>query len=363
MSDRAYAVIMAGGGGTRLWPLSRQDNPKQFLRLTGDRTLFQMAIDRLEGLFPPERILIVTVQDQAQRLQQDCPSIPAENYLIEPMPRGTASVVGLGAVAIQQRDPQATMVILTADHFIRNVGYFQDLLRAAIQVAERGNLVTLGITPTYPATGYGYIQQGDGIGTFGNFPAFSVVRFTEKPDEPTAMAFLHDGGYHWNSGMFVWKVSRILEEFEFLMPDLAVVLHSLREVWADASLRREKLLSMWKTIVPQTIDYGIMEKARQVAVVPAGELGWSDIGSWDSLFEVFQVDGAGNIILKARHIGVETHGSLIYGDELERMIVTIGLKDVVVVDTADALLVCPRNQVQKLRQVVNTIKNSHSNFA
>lgn len=363
MSNEAYAVIMAGGGGTRLWPLSRQDNPKQFLRLTGDRTLFQMAIDRLAGLFPPERIFVVTVEDQALRLRQDCPGIPAENYLIEPMPRGTASVVGLGAVAIQQRDPRATMVILTADHFVRNVGYFQDLLRAAIQVAEQGNLVTLGITPTYPATGYGYIQQGGGIGSYGTFPAYQVERFTEKPDEATAMAFLQDGRYHWNSGMFVWKVSRILEEFDFLMPDLARVLHSLREVWSDASQRREKLLMVWQTIVPQTIDYGIMEKAKRVAVVPAGELGWSDIGSWDSLFEVFQVDAEGNIILKARHIGVETNGTLIHGGELERMIVTIGLKDMVVVDTADALLVCPRNQVQKLRQVVNTLKNSHSNFA
>jgi mannose-1-phosphate guanylyltransferase len=363
MDDLSYAVIMAGGGGTRLWPLSRQKRPKQFLRLFGERTLFQIAVDRLEGLFPPERICIVTTEEQAEELRKEAPQIPASNYVLEPEPRGTAAALGLAAVALKKRQPGATMVVLTADHFIQNVNRFQQILRAAIQVAGEGYLVTLGMKPAYPATGYGYIQQGQELGCYGDFPAYQVERFTEKPDKATAEVFVKDGGYHWNSGMFIWKVERILEEFRISMPDLYNTLQNLDEVWEDEGLLKQRLAADWHAIQPQTIDYGVMEKAKKVAVLPAGDLGWSDVGSWESIFEVFPTDKNGNIILKANHLGIDTNKSLVLSENLDKIIVTIGVQDFIIIDTKDALLVCPRSEVQKIRGAVSEIKNQQKKFS
>src|SRR4030067_1835306 len=191
--DNFFAVIMAGGGGTRLWPLSRRKRPKQMLRLIAEDSLFQVAVKRLEGLFPQERICVVTVKEQADLLEDQCPGLPPDNFILEPMPRGTASVVGLAAVALKHRHPQAVMAILTADHYIADVARFRGLLRAAYDVAQEGHLVTLGITPTYPATGYGYIQNGAYLGTYLDAQAFHVQRFKEKPDEVQAQAMLHGG--------------------------------------------------------------------------------------------------------------------------------------------------------------------------
>ncbi len=229
MSDHFYAVIMAGGGGTRLWPLSRKETPKQMLQLIGERTMFQLAVDRLEGLFPAERILVVTVAEQAAGLQEQCPEIPAENYLLEPMPRGTASVVGLAAIELIRRDPEATMAILTADHYIEDIPMFQNLLLAASDVAQRGNLVTLGIVPTFPATGYGYVQRGQELGKFRGVAAYHALRFKEKPDIAKAKEMIAGKDHYWNSGMFIWRVDRILEEIRGLMPDLAGKLVKFRK--------------------------------------------------------------------------------------------------------------------------------------
>ena len=208
-----YAVIMAGGGGTRLWPLSRKARPKQMLRLLEERSLFQTSVQRLDGVFPPDRIYVVTVEEQAAELQQQCPQIPAENYLLEPMPRGTASVIGLAAVALKRRDPQAVMAVLTSDHYIGNEPGFRELLAAAYDVAQEDYLVTLGISPTFPATGYGYIQRGALLGSYRDYEVYRALRFKEKPAEKQAQRMLASGDHSWNSGMFVWKVDRILEEF------------------------------------------------------------------------------------------------------------------------------------------------------
>jgi len=357
MNNNYYAVIMAGGGGTRLWPLSRQARPKQMLRLGGDRTLFQMAIDRLEGVFPPERILIVTVAEQAVQLQVQCSQIPKENFLLEPLPRGTASVVGLAAVAIQQRDPQASMAVLTADHFIENIPYFHKLILAAYDLAQRGYLVTLGIKPTFAATGYGYVQRGEPIGTFDNLQAYQVVKFKEKPDEETAKLFLQRGDHDWNSGMFVWRIDRIMEEFQKWMPELAADLNKISGSWSGSD-RSGMIQSVWPAIKPQTIDYGIMERAAQVAVLPAMELGWNDVGSWDSLFDVLKTDDNGNINLGAKHLGLDTKSTLVCADQSDQMIVTIGIRDLIVVDTGDVILICPRNDAQKVRELVNYLKKN-----
>ena len=361
MLDHYYAVIMAGGGGTRLWPLSRQGRPKQMLRLIDDHSLFQIAVKRLEGVFPPERILVVTVADQAAELQGQTPEIPSENFLLEPMPRGTASVIGLAGIVLKERDPQALMAVLTSDHFIGNEDKFRQLLRAAYHVATDGYLVTLGIEPTSPATGYGYIQRGDRIGTYDGLNAYRALRFKEKPDQNQAREMLASGDHAWNSGMFVWQVKQILGEFARQMPDLSNRLGKISQAWSTAD-RQEVLEQEWPDIKSETIDYGIMEGAQEVAVIPAKGLSWSDVGSWDSLFEVLNPDQDGNIVIGGQHIGLETTNSLVYADQNQRLVVTIGVEDLVVVDTGDVLLVCHTDQAQKVRQVVNQLRQAGGKF-
>lgn len=356
MHEHYYAVIMAGGGGTRLWPLSRDKRPKQMLALTGDRSLYQSAVDRLEGVFPPQRIYVVTVEDQAGILHEQCPQIPRENFLLEPLPRGTASVVGLAAAALQDRDPQAVMAILTADHVIENVPAFRRLLNAAYEVAEDEYLVTLGITPTYPATGYGYIQRGEPLGTYQGLDAYRVVQFTEKPALSEAITMLSSGEYSWNSGMFMWRVERIMEEFYQHMPQLAAQLEKIAKVWGTAD-QDATLQSVWPEIHPETIDFGIMENADRVAVIPAEDLGWRDVGSWDALFELLASKETGNVIRGAEHIGLDTSGTLIDTTENPRTVVTIGLEDMVVVDVGDVLLICKKKQAQRVREVVKELKD------
>jgi mannose-1-phosphate guanylyltransferase len=358
MNEHFYAVIMAGGGGTRLWPLSRKATPKQSITLFGNRTMFQVAVDRLEGLFDPERIFVVTIAEQAEQLHLQCPQLPTANYLIEPMPRGTASVVAMAAAVLQKLDPEAVMVVLTADHFIEDVVKFQNALRAANEVAQKGYLVTLGIPPVYPATGYGYIESGSQIGTFQGLNTFDVKEFKEKPDLELAKEFVKRGGYNWNSGMFIWRTNAILEEFQRYIPDLMNKVNSL-----IIDLGIDHLSShfheVWQSIVPETIDYGIMEKSDRCAVIPVGDLNWNDVGSWDSLFDVLPLDANGNILIHARHVGLETKNSLICSSNPERLIVTIGMENLIIVDTGDAVLVCPRGESQKVKELVNYLKDHH----
>jgi len=353
--EHTYAVIMAGGGGTRLWPISRKDSPKQLLPLLGQETLFQSTVHRLENLFPPERILVVTVKEQAEQMQVQAPQIPIENYLIEPEPRGTASVVGLAAAVLKKRDPDAMMAILTSDHFIRNRDLFRYLIRTAFEVADRDYLVTLGITPTFPSTGYGYIEQGDALDGEYKYPVYKVKRFLEKPKQETAEMLLRTGDHSWNSGMFVWKVDTILAEIQRQMPELFETIHAIADVW-EADNRDDVVVPRWTMLKSQTIDYGIMETAERVAVLPAGGLGWSDVGSWDSLFEVLFPDINGNVPMNSQHLLLDTHNTLVYGKNDERLIVTIGVDDVVVVDAGDVLMVCKTDQAQKVRDVVEHLK-------
>ena len=357
MVEHAYAVIMAGGGGTRLWPLSRKSQPKQSLSFGGPRTLFQMAVDRLEGLIPIERILVVTVADQAALLQTQQPGIPAENFLIEPMPRGTASVVGLAAVALRSRDPHAAMVVLAADHFIDHVAYFQNVIRAGLAVAQQGYLVTLGITPTFPATGYGYIQFGESLGAFEGLPVYRALKFKEKPNQELAQHFMDSGDHAWNSGMFLWSAQRILAEMDQSMPDLAGKLGEIARVW-NTSERSVVLQAVWPTIQSETIDFGVMEKAQQVAVIPAADLGWNDVGSWESLFDVLAGDELGNVVIGGEHVGIDTKNTLVLSEVPGRLVATIGVQDLIVIDTGSAVLICSREQAQKVRLVVDELKKN-----
>jgi len=362
MSEHDYAVIMAGGGGTRLWPLSRQARPKQMLALFDERSLFQTSVARLEGVFDAKHIFVVTVEEQAQQLHEQCPNLPPENFLLEPSPRGTASVIGLAAIALQQRDPQAVMAVLTSDHFIGNEERFREHLRAALEVAAQGYLVTLGITPTFASTGMGYIQRGEPLGQFRGLEVARALKFKEKPDAAHAKQMIASGDHVWNSGMFVWRAERILAEFERQMPELYAGLRQIAAAWHQPN-RQATVASVWAGLKNETIDYGIMEGARNVVVIPAAGLDWSDVGSWDSLFDVLAGDENGNIVMGTQqHLGLDTHHSLIYLNEEHRLIVTIGVSNLVVVDTGDVLLICPIDQAQRVREVVKKLKQTNNSY-
>jgi mannose-1-phosphate guanylyltransferase len=346
-----YAVIMAGGGGTRLWPLSRQSRPKQALELIGQRTMFQHAVDRIAPIFPPERILVVTSAEHVGQLQAQAPDLPAESFIVEPMGRGTAPAIGLGAAHIQRRDPEATMVVLTADHYIRRVERFRNLLLAANQVARKGHLVTLGIEPDFPSTGYGYIKQGEELSAVDGFPTFRVERFTEKPDAETAEEMVASGRYAWNSGMFIWRVERIMAEFARQMPDFSEQLQQIEAALGTAEAEAI-LAQVWPQVTKETIDYGVMEGAEDVVVLPA-DIGWSDVGSWSSMQDIVDADEQGNVVV-GQHLGVDTQDTIVYGGD--RLIATIGLEGMVVVETDDAVLVCPQEREQDVREIVRRLR-------
>jgi mannose-1-phosphate guanylyltransferase len=361
-NENYYAVIMAGGSGSRLWPLSRKDRPKQMLQLVEEQTLFQSAVERLEGLFDPERIFIVTVHDQAEDLHRQCSHIPMGNFLLEPMPRGTASVIGLAAVALRNIDPDAVMAVLTADHIIKDKNKFHQLLNAAYDAAGKDYLVTLGITPTFPATGYGYIEQGSLIDSFEGLDAYDVLRFVEKPLENKAEEMLASGNHTWNSGMFVWRVDRIMGEFARQMPNLNSILDEIAIAW-NGDDKNKVVSRLWPEIKPETIDYGIMESADGIVVIPAEGLGWNDVGSWNALFDILPSDKDGNIVIGGMHIPLDTQNSLIYMNQDRRLIVTIGVNDLIVVDTGDVTLVCGKDQAQQVRRVVQKLEDeSRGNF-
>ena len=356
--DHTYAVIMAGGGGTRLWPLSRRNKPKQMLPLLEEHhSLFQTTVNRLGGLLTPDRIYVVTVAEQADGLRVQSPEIPAENFLIEPAPRGTASVVGLAAQVLCERDPEAVMAVLPSDHYIRNRDLFHLLIRVAVDVAEKGYLVTLGITPTYAATGYGYIQRGDAIPERTIYPVYRVSKFKEKPNDAEARELISTGDHSWNSGMFIWRADSILAEIGRQLPKLRKALDEVAT--GQTSARRGEIIQrVWPDLETVTVDYGVMENADKVAVMPAGGLEWSDVGSWDSLFDVLLPDKEGNIVYAGEHIAEDTHSSLVYGNRSDRLVVTIGVDNLIIVDSGDVLLVCHKDQAQKVRKIVEDLKNS-----
>ncbi len=355
MKPNYYAVIMAGGGGTRLWPLSRKSTPKQMLAITGTRTLYQMACDRLENLFTPDHIYVVTVADQVSALSEQIPEIPLENFLIEPLPKGTATVVAYAASVIQKIDPNAVMVVLTADHLIENGKLFEEVLSTAYDVAKAGYLVTLGIVPKFPSTGYGYIHRSNERITGFGHPVFRVLEFREKPNLETAQVMLASGDFDWNSGMFIWRVDQILNAFRNQMPDLLQKMQYMFEI-DEKDAQQKRINEIWPAIQPQTIDYGIMEHAENVVVIPAADLLWNDVGSWDSLFDVLHSDENCNIILGADHLGIDTKNSLVCSNQEGRLIVTIGVEDLVIVDTGDALLISHREKVQNVREVVKKLQ-------
>jgi mannose-1-phosphate guanylyltransferase len=355
--EHFYAVIMAGGGGTRLWPLSRLKRPKQMLRVIGNRTLFQMAIDRLQGLFSLDHVLIVTSESQAREFMFQVPRLTRKNFLLEPEPKGTAAVICLAAEILNKSDENSVMAVLTADHIIKNTEAFQQCLIGAYQAALQDYLVTLGIKPTYPHTGYGYIQQGERLGVFNKNKAFEVRKFKEKPKLRLAQRFLASGDHLWNSGMFIWKTSMILNSFHKLMPDDFRKIETIALNWK--SFKRSKSdQSLWKSLKQETIDFGIMEHAKNVVVMEAFDLGWSDLGSWESFFEIIGSDKEGNSVSSKLAIMKKTKNSLVFQTDSQKMIVTLGLDDMIIVETRDTILICRKENVQEIRDLVREMAKS-----
>ena len=292
-SGSFWAVIPAGGAGTRLWPVSRAALPKFLLPLTGNRSLLQQTVDRLSPLAPPDRTLVVCGPAHAAGVARQLPELPTANVVVEPLPRGSGTAIGLAAALIARVDPTAIMGSFAADHAVTDQDAFLCSIRTAIEAAEDGWLVTIGLTPTRPETGYGYIERTeDGVRESAHGTAFRADRFVEKPDLKTAKGFLETGRFAWNASMFVWRVQTLLDEMKRLLPDLHDALVRIAAAW-DTSEQENVLASIWPELAEVTIDHGVMEHAKRVAVVPAA-MGWSDIGDWHGLGELLQVDEHGN---------------------------------------------------------------------
>lgn len=341
--NNIYAVILAGGSGTRFWPLSRASYPKQFLAITGNETLLQQTVGRVRSLVAGENIFIVTNAAHRREVGRQLVrfKVPRSNILLEPQGKNTAPAICWAAARVHQINPNAVLAVLPSDHLIQNKNAFLKVLDKAAAFARQEYLVTLGIVPTRPETGYGYLKTAKM--TKGGI--LKVARFTEKPDLATARRFVRSRDYFWNSGMFVWRADVILREFEKYLPEI------YKSVAADP--RPARVHKVWKSLPSISVDYGILEKSNRVVAVAAAGIGWSDLGSWESLFEVLPKDADGNslegnvLALDCRNTFVRAH---------KRLVAAVGLEGLVVIDTPDALLVCPSALSQKVKDVVAILK-------
>jgi len=350
-----YAMIMAGGGGTRLWPMSRADMPKQLLPLVEDHSMFNVSVERLAPLFPPERIYIVAGRNHVEKLRADAPNIPAQNFIVEPYGRDSGPAAALGMAVIQKRDPEAVVVILTADHHIANKEMFRDVLGAACKLAQHDRIVTLGISPSLPSTAFGYIRRGKAIKKVDGFQCYESLGFTEKPDTTKAISFIRSGEYSWNSGMFIWAADRAMSEYARQQPQMHALIMRLQTT-VDTPDYDTTLDQVWAEIPRISIDFAVMEGAQNMAVIPV-DIGWSDVGSWDALFDVLDLDEAGNGFKGASEdrITVDTKNTLVYSDKLT---VTIGVENLVIVDTQDVLMICHKERTQDVKKVVTMLRDT-----
>jgi mannose-1-phosphate guanylyltransferase/mannose-6-phosphate isomerase len=349
------AVILAGGKGTRFWPLSRETWPKQMLNILGEDTLLRQTIKRLDGFHPPVNIWIVTIESLAQDIRFHLQALGKEaekiRIIIEPSGKNTAPAIGLAALTLNRISPDSIMMVMPSDHAIKDTKEFQDGLQKAVQIAEEGYLVTFGIKPSRPETAYGYVQAGRPVPNSKDM-IFHVEKFLEKPDLETAEALILQGNFYWNSGIFVWKTSKILKEINTYLPWLDKGLKKIDELKDSKEEVFEEIYASFKSI---SIDYGILERSQDVVVIPAS-FGWSDLGSWTALDDVLGRDERGNI-LQGNIVDLGSENSTILA--CDRLIATIGLKDMVVVDTPDATLVSSKEKVQDVRKVVEALKRDH----
>lgn len=354
-----YAVIMAGGVGSRFWPKSRERSPKQFLEILGEGTMIQQTIRRLESKVAHERTFVVTNVLHQDQLARQLPYLPKENILVEPVGRNTAPCIGLAALWIHRHDPEGVMAVLPADHLIRDQNRFLEVLMTATSVAESsGALVTIGIRPTHPETGFGYIQFDDSPqgNPYHGRDVYTVKTFAEKPNLETAERFLASGDFLWNSGMFIWKASVILDEIQRHLPDLYAHLMEIRPTIGTPGYRAalEQAYGKTKGI---SIDYGVMERASTVYVLK-GDFGWSDVGSWDEVARLSPSDDhlnstKGTVMLRDAHN--------VFVDASHRAVAAIGVEDIIIIETATAVLVCRKGKSQEVKEIVDYLRRKQMN--
>jgi mannose-1-phosphate guanylyltransferase / mannose-6-phosphate isomerase len=356
MTPPVYPVIMAGGSGTRFWPLSRQLFPKQLLKIIGDETLIQQTMRRVVKGAPPERVMISTNPAQAESIKvqlSEWKDALRDNFVLEPEGRNTAPAIALVALQLLRRDPDAVMLVVPADHIVKGQKEFDAAVALAAELALQGLLVTFGIKPIRAETGYGYVKP-DGktvLGKRAKLKGYRVGRFIEKPNAVKAAQYLKAGDYYWNSGMFVWRAGTILEEIRRHQPALARGIEYIGRL-IDEHAGRTVIDEEYRRLPSISIDQGVMEKSEKAAMVPVA-FKWSDVGSWGSLDEVAVKDKAGNVVV-GRVVDLDSQRSVVYGDR--RVVATIGLRDMVVVDTPDATLVCPKSRAQDVKRIVDILK-------
>ncbi len=344
-----YAVIMAGGVGARFWPRSREKKPKQLIRIFGENTMIQDTVSRLEGLVPPDRILIITNKVQKIRIMDQLPQVPAENIIDEPFGKNTAACIGLASTIISKKCKDAITFVLPSDHLIKDVEEFKSNLKTAAEFAYKSNgLVTIGIKPNRPETGYGYIQFND---EQVSNQIHKVLTFAEKPNLETAKRFLEAGDFLWNSGMFIWRVDAILNEIKKYLPDLYYGLEEIRNSLDTPEFERT-LTTVYGQLKSISIDYGIMENSPNVFITKS-TFDWNDVGSWEAVYELTEKDNDGNAIVGDIYT-VQSKGSYIYSPR--KFAAVIGIENSVVINTNDALLICSRDKVQDVKLVVDYLK-------
>lgn len=348
---KTYGLIMAGGGGTRFWPLSRKRVPKQLLNLDGKEVMLNETIDRLDGVVEKENIFIVTNEEQVELTKSITKERVLDNHILsEPSARNTAACIGYGAIEILKKYGDGVMCILASDHYIKDEETFKEVLKKAVEtVEETDGLVTIGIKPTFPSTGYGYINNEEIQGKEYK----KVLEFVEKPDIDRANEYIQSGNYSWNSGMFVWKASTILKYFERLLPDIYDKLMIIKETMGTAS-EYEVIKAIYDTIPKISIDYGIMERADNVYMLE-GDFGWNDIGSFDALPALYTNDENGNVV-RGESVLIDARGNIIIGHD--KLIACVGVEDLIVVETSDALLVCKKDRAQDVKEVVAALERT-----
>jgi mannose-1-phosphate guanylyltransferase len=348
-----HAVIMAGGSGTRFWPASRGNRPKQLLALACDEPLLRVTVDRILPLVPVERVWVVTTAATAEATRSLLSDLPADHVLAEPTGRDTAACVAYAARVLLDDDPDAHCLVFPADHVIPDEERFRSAMAAGARVvAERGGLLTFGVTPTRPETGYGYLQLGGEVHTDGEWRVHVLDRFVEKPDRDTADGYLSDGGFLWNSGMFAWRATDLLAEVRRQLPLLFDGVGTIGDAIGTTD-ESTALNEIYPRLPRTSVDFGIMESARQCWCVPV-DFGWSDVGSWPALAEVLNADASGNVA-RGRALELDTGGSILVGDGV--VVAAVGVRDLVVVATPDAVLVVPKDEAQRVKEVVEVIRD------
>jgi len=347
-----YGLILAGGRGTRFWPRSRRNRAKQVLRFFGDRSLIQQTVDRLRPVLPPDRIWILTNDHLRGEIVEQLPEVPKRQILAEPAARNTAPAIGLAAHILQSIDPDAVMGVFPADHVIGKAREYAKLLRPAFRAAAHGEMVVLGIEPRWAETGYGYIEFPAGMHT-GSRDPLRVLSFREKPDASTAAGFLAAGNFYWNSGMFFWRTSVLLDALRRFLPKTASLLASLPPFGSRQFTA--KLQEMFPLCDNISIDYAVLERAANVVGIPAGDIGWNDVGSWNAVYELQKRDPQGNA-LRADTLVEDSTGN--YVDAEGKLVALLGVKDLIVVDTPDALLIAGRGHAQRVGDLVKRLEKS-----